>query len=265
MVLENGKNNYEVKEGDVVYSTPTSLPMMKETNLESEKIITLGQGSEIKVLDVLNCGWSYVYVSNRKGYVLTEGLSNINPKKIEEKIEKDNEIELSKEELLEKLSFDMNIAEPSGFSLEQFKKVLSGKKADKNKIFEENSDYFYYAEQEYGINGIFLASLAIHESGWGTSSISLEKKNLFGYQAYDRSPYNSAKQFSSYSEGIDLVARVLVKYYLNSKGTQIYGGDIADGRYYNGFTINGVNKHYASDPNWSNAIYNIMKGLYNDV
>ena len=263
MVLVSGINKYELKTGDIVYSTPASLPIMEEASLQSEKLITIQKGTEVKVLDVLNSGWSYVYTSYRKGYVLSEGLSNINPIKIKEDVENKNE--LSKEELLGRLSYDMNIGEPSGFSLEQFRKVLTGNSSDKNKIFEENCDYFYYAEQEYGINGIFLASLAIHESGWGTSKIALDKNNLFGYQAYDGSPYNSAKQFSSYSEGIDFVARILIKYYLNPKGSSIYGGDVADGRYYNSSTIKGVNKHYASDSNWANTIYNIMRSLYNAI
>ena len=263
MVLVDGTNKYELTVGDIVYSTPASLPIMKEASLQSEKIITIPKGTEVNVLEILNSGWCYVYSSYIKGYILSEGLSNINPLKIEQ--EDGNEKEFSREELLEKLSYDMNVGEPSGFSLEQFRKVLGGKPSDKNGVFEENCDYFYYAEQEYGINGIFLASIAIHESGWGTSSIALNKNNLFGYQAYDGSPYNSAKQFNSYSEGIDLVARILIKYYLNDKGKSIYGGDVADGRYYSGSTIKGVNKHYASDPNWASAIYNIMKSLYNDV
>ena len=41
-------------------------------------------------------------------------------------------------------------------------------------------------EKKYNINGIFLASMAIHESGWGTSQIAQDKKNLFGYGSYDR-------------------------------------------------------------------------------
>lgn len=113
--------------------------------------------------------------------------------------------------------------------------------------------------------GVFLASLAIHESGWGTSRIAIDKNNLFGYQAYDGSAYSSAKSFESYSEGIDLVARVLIKYYLNSSGTPIYSGDVADGRYYSGYTIKDVNKHYASDFEWSNSIFIIMKNLYNNL
>lgn len=259
----DGKNKYELKDGDTVYSTPTSLPVMMEPNLEGEKTLTIKKGTEVNILKVLDNGWSYVYTSFRKGYVLSEGLSNINPIKIEQ--EGENGQELSKEELISRLSFDMNIGEPSGLSLEQFRKVLTNNSSDKNKIFENNCDYFYYAEQEYGINGVFLVSLAIHESGWGTSSIALNKLNLFGYQAYDRSPYNSAKQFSSYSEGIDFVARVLIKYYLNSNGTSIYGGDVADGRYYSGNTLQAVNKHYASDSNWANAIYSVMKRLYNNL
>lgn len=191
---------------------------MQAADLNSEKLITIPKGTEVKVLEVFDNGWSYVYSSYRSGYILSEGLSNINPIKKEQDGEAG--VELSKAELLGRLSFDMNIGEPSGLSLEQFRKILQGKSQDKNKIFENNADYFYYAEQSYGINGVFLASLAIHESGWGTSGIALNKNNLFGYQAYDASPYTSAKQFDTYAEGIDLVARVLIKYYLNSKGTR---------------------------------------------
>lgn len=192
---------------------------MQEANLNSEKLLTIQKGTEVTVLQVLENGWSYIYSSYRKGYVLSEGLSNINPIHKEQESE-DTEVELSKEELIGRLSFNMNVGEPSGLSLQQFRKILKGKSQDKNGIFDANSDYFYYAEQEYGINGVFLASLAIHESGWGTSSIALNKNNLFGYQAYDGSAYYSAKQFNSYAEGIDLLARVLIKYYLNSNGTR---------------------------------------------
>lgn len=201
-----------------MYSTPASFPIMQEANMNSEKLMTIQKGTEVKILEVFDNGWSYIYSSYRDGYVLSEGLSNINPLKQDQYVEEDGEI--SKEELLERLDFQMNVGEPSGFSLDQFRKVLKEKDRDVNGIFEENCDYFYYAEQEYGINGIFLASLAIHESGWGTSRIALDKNNLFGYQAYDASPYISAKQFETYEEGIDLVARVLIKYYLNSSGTR---------------------------------------------
>jgi beta-N-acetylglucosaminidase len=255
-----GKNNYELKAGDTVYSTPAGLPVMQECDSNSEKLITLGKGTEVKVIEVFENGWSYVGVGSRKGYVLSEGLSNINPIRITETEE--NGAELSKEELLARLSFDMNVGEESNLSLEQFRKILQNQPSDINNIFSDNADYFYYAEQEYGINGVFLAAVAIHESAWGTSNIARAKKNLFGYMAYDNSPYLSAMSFSTYSEGIDLLARVFMKYYLNPSGTEIYGGNIAEGKYYNGNTVSSVNKCYATDSNWAKSVYNIMKKLY---
>lgn len=152
------------------------------------------------------------------------------------------------------LSFSINLYKPSGFTYEQFVKALSGNSNDKNKIIENNAQYFYYAEQQYGINGMFLAAVAIHESGWGTSKISLDKKNLFGYGAYDGSAYQSAWSFESYAEGIDLLARVFTKYYLSESGS-----------HYNGKTLEAVNKKYATDKAWCTKVYAHMKTLYGKI
>lgn len=162
------------------------------------------------------------------------------------------------------LSFDMALNQPSGFSAEQFKTALTDSK-DVNKIFQNNSEYFYYIEGEYNINGIFVAAIGIHESAWGTSKLAKNKYNLFGYGAYDSNPYNGAYSFSSYSESIDLIARVLVKYYINPPGTQIYDGQVASGKYYNGSTIPAINKKYATDSNWGNSVYKYMQYLYEKI
>lgn len=162
------------------------------------------------------------------------------------------------------LSFDIALNRPSGFSMEQFKIALTDSK-DVNKIFQNNYEYFYYIEEQYNINGMFVAALGIHESAWGTSKLAKNKYNLFGYGAYDSNPYNGAYSFSSYSESIDLIARVLVKYYINPSGTTIYDGKVASGKYYNGNTISGVNKKYATDKNWGNGVYKHMQYLYEKI
>ena len=143
-------------------------------------------------------------------------------------------------------------------------KVLTDSK-DKKNVFKNNAKYFYYVEQQYNINGLFVAALGIHESNWGTSKIAQNKHNLFGYGAYDSNPYNGAYDFKDYSESIDLVSRVFIKYYLNPKGTAIYGGEIASGKYYNGATLSGINKKYATDKNWANGVYKNMEYLYNKL
>ena len=133
----------------------------------------------------------------------------------------------------------------------------------KNCVFKDNAKYFYYIEQQYGINGVFVAAIGIHESAWGTSKIATNKKNLFGYGAYDMSAYSSAYSYNGYAAGIDMIARVLVKHYLNPAGTSIYNGEIATGKYYCGRTLAAVNKKYATDKNWNNAVYKWMQYLYN--
>lgn len=72
----------------------------------------------------------------------------------------------------------MDLTKPSGLTLAQFQKVLSGNSADKQGVLASNAEFFYYAERQYGINGIYLASMAIHEGGWGTSKIANDKKEF---------------------------------------------------------------------------------------
>mgnify|MGYP004687102479 FL=1 len=161
------------------------------------------------------------------------------------------------------LNFNMSLNKASGLSLTQFEKIFANNANDKKGIMKDNAKYFYYAEKQYNVNGIFLAAVAIHESNWGTSAMAQNKKNLFGYGAYDRAPSENAYSFGTYAEGIDMLARVFAKYYLNPKGTALYNGEVASGNYYNGSTLTGVNTKYASDKNWANAVYKWMQYLYN--
>ena len=255
-------SNYKVKVGDKIYVTSDELAVRAEAEEESRKITTLKKDDELKLLEITQ-NWYKISYQNIIGWVKSECTIYINPNASEEQKQTILETK-TKEQLLATLSINMQLNKPSGLTLEQFKKVLSDSK-DKNKIFENNAEYFYYIEKQYNINGIFVASVGIHESGWGTSKIAVQKNNLFGYGAYDSNPYNGAYNFSNYSESIDLLARVFVKYYLNPAGTSIYGGEKAVGSYYNGATLKGINTKYASDKNWANAVFSHMHYLYNKL
>lgn len=253
-------SNYKIKVGDTVYSTPYTLAIREEDKKDAEVLISVNQDSKLKVLKKSN-SWYYVrYSSSYFGWVEEDCVTYINPEKI---TYNESNTKYSKSQLTSGLSKNMNLMKPSGLTLEQFKKILSGNKQDKNKVFEQNAEYFYYIEKQYGINGVFVAAIGIHESGWGTSKIATNKKNLFGYGAYDMSAYSSAYSYNGYAAGIDMIARVLVKYYLNPKGTSIYNGEVATGKFYNGKTLSSVNKCYATDKNWQNGVYEWMQYLYN--
>ena len=111
---------------------------------------------------------------------------------------------------------------------------------------------FIGAEEKWGVNAYALMSLAALESNWGKSRLAQNKNNLFGYMAYDRDPYNSAKHFATKGDAIMTVAESLATNYLS-----------ADGKYNNGYTFKGVNVRYASDPNWHIKITGIMQRLIN--
>lgn len=247
--------------GDIIYVTSDRLTVYLEKNEYSQKTGTLTKNNEGAILQISD-DWYKIKTERVTGWIKAECTTNINP---DQTLQKDIiSEEKSASDLIKKLDFNMALNKPSGLSIEQFKKVLSDSK-DKNNIFEQNAEYFYYIEEQYDINGIFVAAVGIHESAWGTSKVAINKKNLFGYGASDSNPYNNAYSFDNYSESIDLLARVFTKYYLNPKGTNIYGGEVANGRYYNGNTLSAVNKKYASDSNWANAVYSHMKYLYNKL
>lgn len=251
--IAKNKVTYKITKGSNAYITSDRADIMREDTLDSSKITTLSKNTEIKVLDISD-NWCKISVDGQVGWVKSENLTSLNP----------NESYPDKTNTVTKLEFNMALNKPSGLTLEQFQKVLTDSK-DTNKIFSENAEYFYYIEKQYNINGLFVAAIGIHESAWGTSKIAQSKKNLFGYGAYDSSPYSSSYSFTSYSEGIDLIARVLVKHYLNPNGTAIYGNEKATGKYYNGATITGVNQKYATDKNWANKVYSYMEYLYKKI
>lgn len=255
-------STYKVKIGDTLYVTSNSLTLRREADANSENVAVLNKNDSAKLL-AISGDWYKIVHDNETGWARNDCLTYINPNEKYE--EKENAQEKTSSQLKNNLSFDMKLNSPSDLSLEQFKKLFENDKEDVKGIFKDNAQYFYYIEKQYNINGVFVAAVGIHESAWGTSKIATNKNNLFGYGAYDSSPYNSAYSFSSYSESIDLIARVFVKYYLNPAGTKIYENEVASGKYYNGPTLKGVNTTYATDKNWANCVYKWMEYLYNKI
>lgn len=252
-------DSHKIKVGDIVYATPYELDIREEAKKGSEIIIKINQNSKLKI-EKKKGNWYYVKYDTYYGWIESDCVTYIIPDNI---TYNNSNVEYTKKELLATLSKKMDLNKPSGLTLEQFEKIFENENKDKNGVFKENAKYFYYIEQSYGINGVFVAAIGIHESAWGTSRIATDKKNLFGYGAYDMSAYSSAYSYNGYAAGIDMIARVLVKHYLNPKGTSIYNGETATGKYYNGCTLSDVNKKYATDKKWSDSIYTWMKYLYN--
>ncbi len=258
----NRKKAQSIKVGDTVYVTSELLSIREKPEETAEKIITLSKNDAVTVTELGDTFYQVAY-QNFVGYAQKDCFT-LEKEMDQEQEEYSWQGSKTAQELLQNLSKDMPLNQPSGLSIEQFQEILTDSR-DTNNVFAENAEYFYYIEQEYHINGVFVAAVAIHESGWGTSALSQRTKNLFGYGAYDRNPGENAYTFDTYAESIDLLARVFSKYYINPKGTSIYGGETAVASHYYGSTVEAVNTDYASDKGWANKVYQIMSNLYHKL
>lgn len=246
---------HKVHIGDTMYFVETA-NLKESADTTSKDIAEVKKSLDVKLLELPSEEWCKVSFDNVEGYIKTSNLtSSYSTPNIIEK----NRIQ----KILIKVNIDMELNKTSGLTLNDYKKIFTGISNDTNKIFQNNYTAFYNAEKKYNINGLFLASIAIHESAWGTSQIANDKNNLFGYGSYDATPYESSFEFTDYSEGIETVAKSLVKYYLNPSGTKIYDGETASAWYYNGPTLKGVNTRYASDKEWHTKVFKYMETLYN--
>lgn len=258
-IVERGTSkflaNNKAHLGDTMYVIE-EVVLRKEANSSSEEMYTILKSLDVKLKELSGEEWCKVNYDGLEGYIQSKYLtsSTVTPGIVEANRRQKIKMTLNK---------DMALNKSTKLTLEDYKKILIGNSADKNNVLSDNAEVFYNMDKTYNMNGVFLASIAIHESGWGTSTISKDKKNLFGYGAYDSSPYASSFSFETYAEGIELVAKALVKYYINEQGTPIYEEEEAKGSYYNGPTVEAVNIRYASDKNWHNKVYSYMEYLYN--
>ena len=245
--------NYVPIAGDKLKAIENETELKTDANEQSNTIKKLAKTDTVIIKEAKN-DWYNVKIDNQTGWVPKSKMEYINDS---ENVDGGMPV-YTKEQLTQNFGISMLLNKRSGLTLEQFRQILANDPNDKQNVFKNIYQYFYYVEQQYNVNGLFVAAIAVHESGWGTSALSLRTKNLFGYGAYDRDP-------SAYASGIDLVSRVLVKYYLNPKGTPIYNGEIAQGTYFHGATVTGVNTSYASDKRWGEKVYKWMTYFYNKL
>jgi beta-N-acetylglucosaminidase len=104
--------------------------------------------------------------------------------------------------------------------------------------------YFLEAEELYGVNACYLASIAALESGWGR--YQFRKNNLFGF---------GQMSFDSPEECIYYVAEFLATNYLSENG-RYFGG---------GYKLQHVNKYYNGSDDWLYKVNSIYKGILKSI
>jgi len=131
----------------------------------------------------------------------------------------------------------------SNYTSSEMKTLLNRKVSSTSKL--RNTGNTFVSNQDiYGTNTLLMIGIAANESAWGASNISQSKNNLFGLNAVDSSPGQSANYYSSVTSCIkDFSETYLSKRYLRPGYTYYNGGYLGD-------KASGMNVSYASDPYW---------------
>lgn len=119
-------------------------------------------------------------------------------------------------------------------------KAIDSKLVQTEQLFIDQGNF-------YGLNPALGFATAIHESGFGKSSIAREKNNFFGHAAYD-SNVGLATSYITPNFGLENhFSRFLNAGYLHEKDWRNRGGMVGNKGV-------GMNVFYASDPFWGEKI-----------
>lgn len=238
------------------WMTTGNLNLRDSTSVAGNVVTTIPKGVMLTSLSESG-GWHQVSYGGQTGFVSGEYLYMLT---------KEN---ADKIEALEKKPYIlMDLRTKSSVTANQINQYLVGygKATAENSILYNTGQLFIDAANKYGLNALYLAAHAIHESNFGKSQISLAKNNLFGFGAYDLTPFVGAVKFDSVKSNIDYIAQEMKATYLNPnnwkhQGTYL-GYTIKDSNgARNGHLSKGMNFYYASDSNWGNAIANHMERI----
>ena len=148
-----------------------------------------------------------------------------------------NNIQLLKEEPWDIVFDPQDVTKLSNISTKEMKCALGGTE------LEKLAPIFVECEQEYGVNAIFLASIAALESNWGTSRRAVEDNNYTGFGVYSETAEGiNAK---TPSENIIMTAKKLSDDYLSEGGM-----------YNHGVSVFGVNTKYCVGCTWGMKVTN---------
>lgn len=120
-----------------------------------------------------------------------------------------------------------------------------------------SGNFFYYAQEKYGVNAILSLSLSRNETGNGTSNLAINKNNGFGLNAVDSNPTEAANWYATFPSSILGYASKWITYgYAHPRDWRYFGPQFGD-------KWIGMNVKYASDTFWSEKMasnyYNLDK------
>ncbi|WP_167555323.1 SH3 domain-containing protein [Gottfriedia acidiceleris] len=234
---------------DTTYITTSDLNLRQTYDAASPLLTVVPVNMVLVVTDKTSNNWYKVSYNGKTGYVSGSYIKQVK----------------TGDPLTSRDSYQfIDLRTPSTVTATQINNYIASKV--KSGVLNGQGQLFVDAGKKYGVNALYLAAHAIHESGFGTSQISLGKNNLFGFGSYDTTPYIASYKFMSVQENVEYIARSIKSTYLNPSNWKYHGA-------YLGFSTKdmnnvrmdaaseGMNFYYATDPNWGALIAQHMQKI----
>lgn len=226
------------------YVTVSSLNLRKTAGTDSEILAVIPNAAFIFPTHKVSNGWFKLMFNGKTGYVSGGFIKEV----------------VTGDPMNRDGYQFIDLRKPSKVRALQIDQYINNNLAGRTSVLAGKGQAFINAGNKYGVNALYLAAHAIHESGFGTSGISLGKYNLFGFGAFDATPFVGAVRFASVEQNIDYIAQEMKATYLNPGNWKYKGA-------YLGFSTRtvtgnvrvdsnseGMNFYYASDIKWGQKI-----------
>jgi mannosyl-glycoprotein endo-beta-N-acetylglucosaminidase len=150
------------------------------------------------------------------------------------------------------MNVDLRYSAPQSVNASSLNQYLS----NHHSIMAGLGQTFMDAQARYGVDATYLVSHAMEETGSNEngSGIAIEKNNLYGYGAFDANASSDAGTFPSEAYAILFQAWEVRNNYLNPTAS-----------HYVTPTLTGMSVNYASDPQWTVKINDLMDQLAIDM
>ena len=131
----------------------------------------------------------------------------------------------------------------SNYSASELNSMINARLTAGSKL-QDMGQYMVEDQNQFGTNALLIAGIAANESGWGTSTISQTKNNIFGIHAEDSNPEELASTFATVQDCIEEYTKNFISAQYTNPENWKYSGSFL------GNKASGMNVRYASDPYW---------------
>lgn len=255
--------------GDIFYLTADS-DLLSSSEEDATSSLSIAKYLDVTLLELIDDEICKVSFNNIEGYIPATSLTSAS--KTPDIVEKSRI-----QRLTLALNANMPVNQVSGFTKDDFIKVLSDLSGDTQEIVANNIDLFYELEQAYQINGIILAGIFIEDTSYGRNLSGLLDNN-YTFDGWidanstadtDTDDEESVPTHnittSNLSTYLDTLCKILVLEYVYPLGVNVFGSEYSTGLFYVGSSIHSLGVNYNDTNNWSTNVYSIVSTLYENL